>query len=287
MVAGYGLFTAQNVVKADGDQVLRSRQLFSESKTLSVNTQDGTDYEIPDLGDVAGIMIRVTASASGTLTTPAKLRAALSKIELRDKKGKTIFSNISGADLNNLQYQTCAAGKKTTETDTANSSNTDDYMLQWAIDRKDLPARMRITYAAYSALAASGATGGSAQVDVTILYRDGSTGSTSRVTKVTTTLATGENDVSALIPRGVLVNKILANVTEANLTDVTMSRDGSEELKLKTATLAKYLEQYRVDARISGSLIIPCQPFESGDRTQLKFNCGTGFTLDLLFLTVE
>jgi len=284
---GYGLYNGLSTGK-NGDQKLRVRQLFSEAKTLTASAQDGTDYEIPNLGDVVGIRVSITTICTGTLTTPTKLAAVVKEIAMRDANSKPIATNMAGTDLNFLTYITSAEGKKITETDNSTSSATDSYELQWSMDSSKLPARIRVSYNAYSACAASGTTGCTASVEIAVLYRDGATDVTYRLQKQTQALISGANDISSKLPRDVMINKLALNCTEGSLTDVIFTSDGSEELKMKTADLIKFMESNRSDARISNYLQVPCSPFVSTSKTNLVVDTsGSVASSDLFIVTMD
>lgn len=285
MVLGYGLYGA-NIAKS-GDQRLKSRQLFSDTKTLTTANQDGSQVEIPNLGDVAGIKISITASATGTLTTPTKLSAIIRELAVVDKKGEPIFQGVAGSDFNMLHYLTNLAGTKITETDFSNSAATDTYMLQMSIDSNDLPAKIKFGYNPYSSAAASGATGGSVTVDVEVFYRDGTTDKTYRCYKQSLSMVSGTNEIGSYLNRKRIVSKIGVGFTEANLTSVLVSADGSEELNLKTAALQSYVDTARAAAHISGKLLLPCAPFLATDKSRLSVVTSSTGTLDLYQFMVD
>lgn len=272
----------------EGDQKLRVRQIVSEPKTLSTASQEGSDYEISNLGDVVGLRVSVNVVATGTLTGAQKLRAAIKEIKLKDKAGRTIWDGIGGGDLNFLQHLTNAAGKKITETDVSTTAATDIYEIPVSIDVKDLPAKVHVTYNPYSSLATSGATGGSATVEIAAYHRDGTTTSTFRCKKITKDLASGTNNLTADLPRGVIVNKIGLNATESSLTSVVVSSDGGEEIDMKTADITAFLDGMRADAHISNYNIVPCAPFTSTDRAVFKITTSASISgAGIYFFTLE
>jgi hypothetical protein len=285
MILGYGLY-GYNQAKA-GDQRLKSRQLFSETKTLSAANQEGTQYEIPNLGDVVGFKISVTASATGTLTTPAKLSAIIRDFAVTDKKGEPITQSIAGSDFLYLHYLTNASGTKITETDFSGSAATDTYMVQMSIDSNDLPAKIKFGFNPYSSAAASGATGGSATVDVEVFYRDGTTTRTNRCYKQSLSLVSGTNEVAPYLNKKRILSKIGIGYTEANLTSVLISSEGNEELNMKTAALQTYIDTARAAAHISGKLLLPCAPFVANDRSRLSIVTSSSGTLDLYQFMID
>lgn len=268
MVMGYALFNSSEVV--GGAQQLRSRQIGTASFTLSTANQDYQDIEIPQLGDLVGIKLAVTSTASGTLTGANKLISVLRDVSLRDKTGEPILQGIGGSDLNYLLYVSNNAGRKLTETTISSSSATDTYMLQMSVDKEQLPSKLRIGANPYSAAATSGATGGTLAVDIEVFYRDEAVARTQRVYKQTTALISGTNEVGQILNRQRIINKLGLGFSESSLTSVLVSSDGSEQLNMKTAGITSFMEGARADARISDKLLIPTTPFVATDRSRLQ-----------------
>lgn len=269
MVMGYALFGSQSEV-VGGSQQLRTRQLATASFTLSTANQDYQDIEIPQLGDLVGVKLSVTATASGTLTGANKLISVLRDVSLRDKTGEPITQGISGGDLNYLTYISNNSGKKLTETTISSSSATDTYLLQMSVDKTDLPAKLRIGANPYSSSATSGATGGTLSVDIEVFYREEAVATTQRVYKQTTALVSGTNEIGQVLNRQRIINKLGIGFSESNLTSVLVSSDGSEQLNMKTAAMTTFMEGARADARISDKLLVPVTPFFATDRSRLQ-----------------
>lgn len=269
MVLGYSLFGTNNEV-VGGLQQLRTRQLATASFTLSTANQDYQDIEIPQIGDLVGIKLSVTATATGTLTGANKLISVLRDVSLRDKTGEPITQGISGGDLNYLLYVSNNSGKKLTETTISSSSATDTYNLQLSVDKTDLPAKLRIGANPYSAAATSGATGGTLSVDIEVFYRDEAVSSTQRVYKQTTSLVSGTNEIGQVLNRQRVIHKVGLGFSESNLTSVLISSDGSEQLNMKTSGLTSFMEGARADAKITDKLLIPCTPFLAKDISRLQ-----------------
>lgn len=269
MVMGYALFNAGSEV-IGGPQQLRSRQLSSTTFTLTTGSQDSSDIEIPQIGDLVGLKISITASATGTLVGPNKLNALVREIAFRDVTGEPILQAIAGSDLNYLLYVSNASGTKITETDVSGTSATDTYMLQMSVDKTALPGKLRIGANAYSAAATSGATGGSVTVELEAFYRDEAVARTQRVYKQTNALVTGTNEIGSLLNRKRIMNKLGLGFSEALLTSVLVSSDGSEQLNMKTSAITSFMDASRANAHISGKLLIPCTPFLANDKSRLQ-----------------
>lgn len=285
MVLGYGLYGAN--VAAAGDQQLKTRSVISETKTLSTANQEGNQFEIPNMGDLVGLKIAVTGTAAGSLVSANKINALVREISIVDVKGEPITQSIAGSDLNYLHYLTSATGVKVTETDLTSTAATDVYILQLSVESGDLPAKIKIGYNPYSAAATSGCTGGSVTVDIEAFYRDGTTTKTFRCYKQSLSMVSGTNEIGSYLNRRRVVSKVGLGFTEANLTSVLVSRDGSEEINMKTAALQVYLDTVRAAAHISGKLLVPCTPFVATDRSRLSLVTSNTGTLDLYQFLID
>ncbi|MDD5340184.1 MAG: hypothetical protein PHV13_02955 [Candidatus ainarchaeum sp.] len=279
----YGQYKAKN-----GDMTLRSKSIMAETKALSAAQQNGTAIEIPNLGDLVGFSVQLSVTAAGTLSSAQTINRAIAEIRILTRSGKNISQSINGTDLNLLQYLSSRYGKSESWASAVqNTAETNQFVLQWSVDSKDLPAKIQVVYAPYSVLATSGCTGASVTFTVTGMYRDGSTDVTEGVTKTTVSLAIGTNSIASYLPRGKRITAIALGLTEAYLTEAVFSAAGGEEHDLLTADLQQYLDTARGAAHISGYLLLPVTPFVASDRTVLKLINGTADTLSLYVFYTE
>lgn len=287
MVGGLGLY-APFEAKAGRDQILKDRAVVSETKTATAANQNGTEFEIPDMGDLVGMEVALTCTAAGTLVTAAGIDNSIAELRLKDSANKPIMQNIPGTALNGLQYAAGPLGKKETigtATDATAVSNS--FWIPMSVDRKNLPGKVQVVYAPYSVLAASGCTGATYAVAITFFYRDGAVSRTMRIQRITESMAIGTNSIASKLPRGELVHGLIFAFDEDDLTSITISADGSEELELSLTSLLKYMATARVDAKITDWLIAPMTPLVVSDKTVLKLVADTADTLNLYVMTAD
>ena len=261
---------------------LRNRAIFTETKALSAATQTGSEYEIPNKGDMAGLIVEVTAQTTGSLSSAKKLALCISSLDIRDVHGVPVFNSIAGADLKYLKMWSGKQGKSLTETDVATAqANTDVYLIQHSIDSGDLPAKIQITYNPYSSMATSGTTACTATISVTPYYRDNTTNKTDRIQKVVMSVAAGLNNLVPQLPRNRLLLKTAFAYTAAYLTDVTISADGAEELKVTANQLNAYEDELFYAGHVAGYGFIDHSPFVVTDTAIMNWNSSTADTLSM------
>ena len=286
----YGLTAPSVAVDAAGNPKgnlkLFMRQIIQKTFTLNTGIQD-EEQVIPALGDVAALALEITVIATGTLTTPNKLSSALNAIRVLDPSNQPIVDTIAGTDLKYFDKYFSPKGTAPTETDVSTSSATDTLMLPLSIDRKHLPARIKISAAAYSALAASGATGGTLTVRVMAYYRDGHTNTTDRIKKKTLATIAAENSFAPFLSKGRILRGIIFTYTAAYFTDVKISRDGSDELKLNDNQLAAIERQRFISAKTSGVAYVEPSPFVVSDATEVVWTSSTADTVNMLLVEAD
>ncbi len=271
--------------KNSGDLKLTNREIFSETKTLSATTQTGATYEIPNKGDLAGFVIEISASATGTLTGASKLAAAVKSLSILDKSGNPIIQDISGSDVQQrLGFWLGNKGIYPTLTDVSGTAATDSVLIQISVDSSDLPAKVQITYAPFSDMATSGATGGNATVALTPIYRNGHTGTTDRVRKLVLSVASGSNALASYLPRGKILYKMGMRYTATYLTDVQFSRDGSEELKMTENKFKAYERELFNSGHQAGLVFLDMTPAIITDLMVLNWTTSTADTLSLYLI---
>lgn len=287
VTGGIGLF---NAIRArPGNGILKVKQLYTDSAvSLSTSIVNGKEVEIPNMGDVVGLRFKLDVTAGGTLVTAATIDNVINEIQIVDVKGDVIWSGIPGTELNELQYLTSEMGKKESlGSCTEDTQVSNQFLIAQNIKPEHLPARIRIKYNPYSSCAASGADECAVTCDVAVYYRDGAAPGTFRVKKTTVTMAAGSNSLVEKLPRGKTVAAIMVDYDETDLTDVELSRDGSEELKFELSDFIQYMECSRASAHITDKLLLPVTPFKVTDKTKMELNAATSDTLNMYVITVD
>lgn len=252
----------------------KSIVLDTITKTLTDNAGVMGEVEIKNKGGLMALGLVVTQSTTGTLVTPNPIDRALQLVSLKDSATNPIFSSIRGQDLAVLEHMFGQFGVNTAVPDTANSANKRKYILPVSIKREHLTAKLQITVAPYSAMAASGATGGSVTVKVIGIYGDGmEPEKTTRYFRAEQEIASGTKSFGnkltkqRLVSDGGLVGVV---TTESNITSITFSADGGEELQAMTMDdFAAHETQTRVSGHVTGRFKIPHMAFVPTEETVL------------------
>lgn len=238
---------------------LRARVLKTYSVSLTTGTQVQATEIIEPVEGVRGLNIDLTVTAAGTLVTAAKVTAAINKIVVTDRAGKTIL-DVPGTELPVLYQQMNGSGKYVTpDTATQDTAKYFRILLPLPIKLADQPAKIQVTFAPYSVLATSGCTGATVVLVVRSDY--GPVTDTVRIYRKSLALSTGDNALGYQMNDGVKTVNLFGIIgTESNITDITLSSDGAMD------ELSKMPLQYFIDKETTSYL--------SG-HTSLSFNLFT------------
>lgn len=257
--------------------VLTERVVQSlSSLAMSASAAPQTEVEIPNQGDLVGLVFILTQVSTGTLVTPNPTSYAIQDISIKDKKGNPIWQNIRGQDLVRLKFwhgqHVNGKGINTAETNSSTSSATTYYYVPLRVDTVDQPVRYQATIAPFSAMAASGTTGGTVSFECTVLYKDeAANNTTDRDIRLTQSVVSGTNRFAPNLPRGRIVNNLNFTIgTESNLTTIVFSRDGSAELTDLTAARMIALDQDIYNSgHVTGRFDLYNSPFVTTENTLL------------------
>jgi len=241
------------------------------SVTLSTTPTPVPMKPLPVLGHVIGLKISVTASASGTLSSPAPLTAAIQSFNLKDAGQRDILpATIAGSDLVNLEYLLNPKGIAVSVPNVSNSSQTFSFILYLPVAVTAQPAFLSLVLAPYSALASSGATGGSAEVAVAWVVEDrmASQQTTARVFTFAPSLVAGANSLAFYLDRSKRTTLISAVIPDASFSNVTFRSATETEIQNATeADLAAIDNSVTNSGHQSGLQVFRISPFVASDAT--------------------
>ncbi|MBI4360323.1 hypothetical protein HY572_00960 [Candidatus Micrarchaeota archaeon] len=248
---------------------LTIQSLSSVAMAASAATQ--SEVVIPNVGALVALEFHLTQSTTGTLTGANTLDYAIQDVKISDKGGNAIWQNVRGRDLAIIEQLFSPMGINTAVATTSSSSQTRRYYLPNAIAQKDMDARLQVTIAPFSDMATSGATGGTVTLTVVGLYSNVDSGFTQRYMRLSQSIVSGANRFGPNLPQGRRIELVGFTVgTEANVTDFTLSRDGSLELSALTPADLIALDQDRfVSGHITGRFRVPVTPFIPSSQMQL------------------
>jgi hypothetical protein len=267
-----------------------TKRTFLDSGTvnLTTGTQQQQIIELPNEGDLKEFLIEVAATAAGTLTGANKLSEVIDSIKITDRNGDPVFSNVKGKHLKTRHF--FGNLKAITESTVSASTQTDTYSIPIRVDQSRYPVFVQITFAAYSALATSGATAGTGRVRVTGMYLDDPNDRrTERWFIRTKSLASGVQNIA---PDIIKDTKILATylqfATEADLTDVTFSRDGALELDQWTVTQFTGFDNAKtISGHQTGLFSLYHDPYVATAKTRFDMNMSSSEDVDFHFFSED
>ncbi|MBS3087004.1 hypothetical protein J4226_00230 [Candidatus Pacearchaeota archaeon] len=197
------------------------------SVSLDNNAQAQSSLVIPTLADVIGIDWDLTVNAAGTLVGAKTVENAIQRMVISDRNGKPVM-DVAGSDLPLLSLLLSPNGSYSTP-DTA-TQNTDKYyrdVLGITAVLANQPLSIQITFAPYSALATSGATGAIVNLTINIWYGSNLGDATTRIYKRTMSVVSGDNFVGKNLVNGVNTHILAFKIgSESNLSSVTFSSNG-------------------------------------------------------------
>ncbi len=211
------------------------------SVSLTASTQTQTQVVIdPSFGDVVGLAVNLNVEAAGTLTSPTPVTRAISQFVVTDNQGKTLFQ-LQGRDLDKVAFLLSPSGTYTSAGNNSSSAYVYwDAVIPINISVKHQPAKAIVTFAPYSALASSGATGGTLNLSVDVVYGS-SNGFTNAINVAQVTLSSGTNSYSSQLAN---MNTTLFGFsvgTESNINYVNFSPDGKVDV-YSSQTLQTFID---------------------------------------------
>lgn len=255
------------------------------SLTTSTNPQSQTD--IPVRGDMVALQVKVTASATGTLTGANAIVNALDSVNIVDRANRPILSKIRGSDLP-FMSRYLNIGRSRTPATISGSSQTHSVLIPLNIEIEAMPARIQAVLAPYSALASSGATGGSVSLEFIAYYADESTlNTTDRIARLTQSIGSGTNRFAPNLPKGEVISDLLFKIgSESNINNVDFSADGRSELSRITPDDLSLIDDERlVSGHVTGEFSLYATPFVSDTLTILDVQGSGSDTLEWFVFT--
>ncbi len=259
------------------------------SVAMSASSAPQSEVDIPNAGSLIGLILHLTQSTTGTLTGANTLDYAIQAVDIKDRKGNWIAQNVRGRDLNEIETLFGEKGINTAVATTSSSSQTRRYYIPLAVAQKDMTARMQVTIAPYSDMATSGATGGTVTLTVVGVYQSEDTGYTTRYTRLSQSIVSGTNRFAPNLPKNRLISRVAFTVgTESNVTDLTFSRDGSDEHQALTPADMIAIEQDSfISGHVTGQFRLPITPFVPADNTVLDVTGAGSDTINWLLVLTE
>ncbi len=255
------------------------------SVSLTSNAQAQTTVVIPTLAAVTGIDLDLTVNVVGTLTGAKTIEKAIQRMVLSDRNGKVVM-DIAGEDLPLLALALNPSGAYSTpETATASTDKYYRDVLGISAALANQPLSLQITFASYSALATSGATGATLDLIVNVWYGNNPSNITTRIYKRTMSVVSGDNFVGKNLVNGVVVSGMFFRIeSESNLNSLTFSHDGEMDdfSRLLPQQLINLENDVWRDGHKTGIFHLPIIPFEvATQNTRLDFNCSGSDTISI------
>ncbi len=250
------------------------------SQTLTSGPTPFNSSALLVLGDIVGIKLTLyNVSASGTLTTPAPLTAALQNLSILDRNSQPIAS-VLGSDIPIVSFLESPRGTYQTPDTISNSAQTQGWILFNAVNLKDQPIRVQGNFAPYSALAASGATGGTAGLRIEVMTADatdfpgGAEPPTQKLVVIPKSLGTGDNEIQNSLSRLGVTNHMAAYVqADSNLNYVTFRSGKAVELQeVSAAAIETEDNLLYVSGHQAGLFPVRASPFVANDATYFNLN---------------
>lgn len=238
------------------------------SETLTSNTQPQKEVSPSVLGDITSFEIETTASATGTLVSANGTNDVVNTIAISDKNHKSLES-FYGSEIPYLAFLTSPRGTYTAPTTVTSTSATDKWEIALPAKLAAQPLFVKVTLAAYSALASSGATGGSGEVVINAYYEDDPAIQAGIVTHGVTFFdlgtVNGSTDLSPNLTKGQNLVQLawrMTSASDSNFTYYTLNHQGnvyfSEE---KTSAMVARDTIATVSGHQAGFFISAMSPF--------------------------
>lgn len=271
-----------------GSQIIQNKTrtlLQYSSVSLSANTQVQTAVIIPTLADVTGIDWDLKVNVAGTLTGAKTVEKAIQRMVISDRNGRPIM-DVAGVDLPLLSLLLSPSGSYSTP-ETATES-TDKYyrdVLGITAVLANQPLTMQITFAPYSALATSGATGATVDLTMNVWYGSNLENQTTRIHKRTMSVVEGDNFIGKNLVNGVNTGIMAFKIgTVSNLNSISFSSDGNIDdfSRLLPQQLINLENDVYRDGHQSGIYNLFVTPFKvATQNTRLDFNIAGSDIIDI------
>jgi hypothetical protein len=179
--------------------------------TLGAGLQPQATQQVPDFGPLLGISVDLTVSLTGATAsvTSQTIDNVISHFALDDKAGKSI-ADLMGTDITILNDMLQPRGVRTAPpaiTTNASGAGSAEWklFLPISVELKDMPALLRVTFNAVSALQNAGlVSAGTAQVTLLVRgwYDSVGDGPTLRIKASSPPHQAGDNTLSPYLPDG-------------------------------------------------------------------------------------
>lgn len=282
--------------KMPNSQLMKGRIRKEVIQTLGSVNQGGssatqTEEDIPTRGDIIGISIQLTQTTTGTLTTPVTIEKAIENLTIKDVSGRLIWSKMRGQDLTIIDRYLNIGNSRTVPTATDATAKAHSWFIPLGIEKKDQKARMQVTIAPFSAMAASGATAGVVSIKIVAWYADESKiPFTQRFQRITETLNSGLNRYAPDLPKNVPITNIFLkfNSAESNLSELDFTADGNTELRDMTAKDLTVLDDVVLtDGHVSDEFSLYNVPFVATSKTIFDVTGSGSDTVEMIVLTAD
>lgn len=281
--------------KMPNSQLMKGRIRKEVIQTLGSVAQGGssatqTEEDIPTRGDIIGISVELTQISVGTLVTPATIEKAIENLTIKDVSGRLIWSKMRGQDLTIIDRYLNIGNSRTVPT-SSTSSASHSWFIPLGIEKKDQKARMQVTIAPFSAMAASGTTAGTVSIKLVAWYADESKiPFTQRFQRITETLNSGLNRYAPDLPKGVPITNIFLkfNTAESNLSELDFTADGNTELRDMTAADMTVVDDVVLtDGHVSDEFSLYNVPFVATSKTIFDVTGSGSDTVEMIVLTAD
>ncbi len=252
------------------------------SVSLTASAQVQNTFYVPPVNNVTGLDINLSVTSVGTLVTPTPVINAISRLVVMDKSGQNIM-DLSGSDLAKVALLLSPRGAYVTPAVNATTAVTWNCIIPITASLSEQPLSVQVTFAPFSALAASGATGGT--ITLTLNAWFGSALNTTRIYKKSVSVLSGDNSEGIALVNGKSTSILGFSIgTEANLTDVTFSATGAVDdyNKLLPQQIIDLENEVYQDNHQTGLFNLFVTPFNADiTNTRLVFNCSSTDTINL------
>lgn len=258
----------------------------TKATALTTSTQPLDTVTVPSYdSDIAAFQLTLTAACTGTISSGNGIFTAIQNFHLEASNGDTLIDGINGADLVMLTRMR-NIGRTVTNTTIADAATASMY-IPFNIEKDRQDVKCIITLNTLASMATSGLSACTITSELDFYYYTTTVATyTEKIIKLTESLAASDNTIGNNIPRGVLIDKILMQVTtESYYTKFKFSADGKRELEnLKLSKLKGSDEALTVSGHVTGYFTLPVAPFVATSATDLTVTCSTADVLYLFFM---
>jgi hypothetical protein len=258
-----------------------SQAIKTYSVTLGASTLAQSAKQIPNYGSVQGFDWSFTVTLAGATAseTSHTIDRVIDSISLETNKGKTI-ANLDGTDLSYINDVLSPIGHRTSSlgvvTDSnGNGSQTFNMFLPYTISAADMPAVVKVTFAAKSALENATLTSAGTATAVWELRASYSTQKldTLFVKASNPPVGSGENALAPYLPQGMEVRALMVSTLPdygGELNYITLLQDGAALLSRQPAwSFANDDDALDVSDHLGGQYILRVPVFTVNSTTVL------------------